>query len=307
MRRVEAWGRSPDAAPLPGGGGTFGLTGLLSREGQRVILGHCSGTFQSNSGVIAKVVGVGESSPGGGAVASVSKGQVSGNSMSFLSEVGTRYGVFEAQAAGTPSLSLIADSTMNIPNGTGTFRLFSSQCNSNIAFIGQDQNLKRGVYARINGQLLNIADTLHPGPGGVQFMDLGTVAISGEAIAFTGSVVGGPPGLFVLRQGQLTRVVSGGDSLNGISVSGILLGPEGFKGDTIAFAFNDFGFPPVQTQGGVYTATYIPAPGWAAIAGCAAAMFGRCRRTAREPDRASTAGALRKIPDRSAFASRHGP
>ncbi len=271
--------------PMPGGG-EFGPVGLASQSGNRTIFrqGSTQAFYQANAGAFSLVVQPTDPAPGGGQFTAFTEAQLSGTSIAIQASVGpTRQGIFAASLSSQPVFSTIADTNTAIPNGVGNFRTLGavSVSNGNIAFLASDAQLHPGVYARINGQLLNIADTLHPGPGGIQFSSFDSVSISGENVAFVCGVLGGGKQLWVLRQGEFSRVVAGGTVLNGLTVARMEIGPESLKGDTIAFSFIESINGPFPIKGGVYTATFVPGPGGVGIA-AAAALYASRRQRARE-------------------------
>ncbi len=255
---------------VPGTSSNFSVLGLAHVDGPGLTFVGQWGPSSANTGVfrrtaqgIATVVDQNTVAPGGSTTfGAVGGATLSGNTVAFGGSVGTRTGVFAANLNTTQPVVQVADTTTAIPNSTGTFAAFISLSNSgdNVAFVAQDTQARKGIYARLSGQLINIADTLTPGPGGVHFNCFGDVAISGDSIAFVAGITTSPFGaLWVWRAGQLSRVVNVGDSLNGLTVASIFIGPESLKGDTIAFSFAEVNNGPNPIKGGVYTAT-IPAP-----------------------------------------------
>lgn len=255
-----------------------------SRDGDRVAFAAQvpEGLYQSNAGVISTIANTQTAAPGGGSFSDFDLPRVTGSSVAFGASAGTRRGVFLADlAAGT--FSQIADTNTPIPNGAGNFRSLGlvSASQGNVAFGATDDQNRSGIYARINGQLLNIADTVNPGPEGRQFSVIYDVAISGTSVAFTAGASGFGTELWVWRNGQYSRVVGRGDVLNGLVVgegAGIFIGPEAIKGDTVAFAFSETPLGAFTLKGGVYTATYVPGPGALGLGAAAALAAARRQR-----------------------------
>ncbi len=225
------------------------------------------GLFRTVPGGIATIVDHTTILPGSATpVSGLGQGYLSGSTMVFGAATGSRVGLFSTNIDGG-GFSQIVDSTTSIPGGSGTFLSFTTLSHNagNVAFIAQDDQARPGLYAHLNGQLVNIADTIHAGPGGIHFTDFLSVSVSGDNIAFVSKTQGVGNELWVYRAGQFTRVLGTGTVLNGLTVAGLLLSPEGLKGDSVAFSFNDGNIGTVR--GGVYTAAYVPGPGVAAVMG----------------------------------------
>ena len=101
-------------------------------------------------------------------------------------------------------------------------------------------------------------------------------SISGHNIVFQAANAQGRHGVYVWRDGTITRVVSVGDVLNGLTVGGFLFSNEAIQGDTMAFSVYTWG---INQVGALYTATFVPAPGAAALGACTCLLAAHRRRS----------------------------
>ncbi len=261
------------------GGGAFSGVGLPSRDGNDVVFGgtqtNVAGLYRWTSLGINTVVSVGMPQPGGSAFSSLAARALTGQRLAFAGGSASLNGVYTRDSSGAGPISIVADTTTLVPGTALPFAAFTaiSADGPNTAFQGGSAGVG-GVWAHINGQLIKVIDTNTPGPGGEQLLAIDQVSMSGNNVAFLAQTSIGRE-IFVWRDGLLSRVVKAGDAFNGISVTDLTMTSQALRGDTVAFTFNTpTGAGPVF--GGVYTATYIPAPG--AFLALAALAFPHRRR-----------------------------
>lgn len=107
------------------------------------------------------------------------------------------------------SVSLVADTSTQIPGGSGTFTFFNSSPSidgGQVAFLAKGPNGHSGIYARRAGCLERLADLGSTVPGTREtFTDLSTPGISSGRVVFRGE---GPSrrGVYVEQSGQITRI-----------------------------------------------------------------------------------------------------
>ncbi len=99
------------------------------------------------------------------------------------------------------SLSVVADTTTEIPGGSGNFAAFGSLHlgAGNIAFVGADSSKTWGIYVMSGGVLLDVIDLSDTLDGkGLWNLSLATSgALAGNRIAFEATFVDGSEGIYV--------------------------------------------------------------------------------------------------------------
>lgn len=110
------------------------------------------------------------------------------------------------------ALIRVMDTATAIPGGTGNFIAAPTDpCISgeNVGFRGEGLGGQQGIYARINGSLVRIADasTAIPGGTGTFTSTPGDPCISGDAVAFLGNGADGQQGIYLSQAGTLSVVV----------------------------------------------------------------------------------------------------
>jgi hypothetical protein len=155
-----------------------------------------------------------------------------------------------------PIGSKIADLNTAMPGGTGNFTDFVGNASSpvgpaisggNVAFRGSGAGGRIGVYASLAGTLAKVADTATAIPGGMgMFMDFQAVSLSGDVVAFAATGPSGQMGIYVnfptgpvgSFSGEPLKVIDLLDTLDGKTLTGLMLGSGGFSGDPLAFTAN---------------------------------------------------------------------
>ena len=120
-------------------------------------------------------------------------------------------GIFQ----GPGPLQTVANRNTLIPSGAGTFLTFVNPASSSegeVAFVGTDGALQKGVYARIGGTLGMVADVATPIPGGTGFFSdfsgaaVAHATIDAQDIAFRASGSGGQLGIYLSSSGVLSVI-----------------------------------------------------------------------------------------------------
>ena len=276
--------------PIPGGTGNFSGVGDVFRSGSSVsFAGIQAGTFPgfyrwTSTGVNAIVTTSTPIPNGTGNFTTWGSQSLTGDRLAFSGRNDTTRGVYSRDGTGSNPISIIADTSTLVPGTTQLFAGFTvvSADGANTAFAGGPQN-NGGVWAHIGGQLIKIVDRVTPGPSGEQFLVFDQVSMSGTSVAFLAQTTLGDR-LYVWRNGDLSLVVKRGDVLNSIFVDSLDMTSQSLRGDTVAFSFSTPpGTPQEPRFGGVYTATFIPAPGAAALLLSAGLLASRRRRDSTAP------------------------
>lgn len=272
---------------IPGGTGNFqyfdaivcGPSGTVGFTG-----GASTGTGAGFPGVYARyqgqLVAVADTNtniPGGGTFVGFQSIAVGSQNAYFVGSSASssgHIGIYSRPLAGG-QLNTIVSPTTPAPNGgtfTGLANVRADQ--ENLAFVGGTTNTF-GAYAYLNGSLISLADQSTPAPGGGLFTSFpGPISISGRSIVFLATTTVSSFGLYVWRDGEISRLIVEGDVLGGQQVRNPSISAQAIEGDTVAFKVT-YGLT-TQT-GAVYTAT-IPAPGAAAVLVAAGVLAGRRRR-----------------------------
>ena len=145
----------------------------------------------------------------------------------------------------------IADLNTAMPGGSGNFTDFVGDASApvgpmiyddNIAFRGSGAGGRIGVYASLAGTLVKVADSTTPIPGGMgMFSDFQAVSLSGDVVAVAATGPGGQMGIYVsapansVFPGTPFKVIDLNDTLDGKTITGLLLAPGGLSGDPLGF------------------------------------------------------------------------
>lgn len=227
--------------------------------------------------------------PGGGTFAGFQSVAIGSQSAYFVgsSASGSGHtGIYSRPLAGG-ALNTIVSPTTPAPGG-GTFTGLGNvrADHENLAFVGGTTNTL-GAYAYLDGSLISLADRSTTAPDGGLFTSFpGPISISGRNIVFLATTTVSSFGLYVWRNGEISRLIVEGDILGGQAVRNPSLSAQAIEGDTVAFSVT-YGL--VTQTGAVYTAT-IPAPGGAAALVAAGVLAGRRRRvdSAHRPEAYAT-------------------
>lgn len=187
----------------------------------------------------------------------------------------TSHGIYRWDQA-TNTVNIIADKNTPIPNQAGNFSTaslyfitpqdtFNATVGNSFNFpqsfysdsmfaissrpslygktvsFNYDDGPKAGIYTRTTGPLIKVADvnTPHPVFGG-NFKDFFASSTVGGSTAFTATdATGIERGLFLAHCGQISKVVSAGDVLDGKGVSTVDLGPRGLSVKPGTNSFNN--------------------------------------------------------------------
>lgn len=146
------------------------------------------------------------------------------------------------------TLICVADDNTPVPGGSGTFNTFgwkslSIDDNGDVALAAVGSSYQCGVYTFIDGQLEKLVDKTSSLPGfHSQVTNFGGVGMDGGNVAFTiGCCVVPPPvnglpiGVYIDIDGELCKIITGGDTLDGETVHQVATGRQCLSGNRIAF------------------------------------------------------------------------
>ena len=261
--------------PIPGGTGNFESFGSqdVAIDGQTVAFTGTGSSFQNGlylddnttktvvvdrnttvPGQAQTFVGTGPIAMDDGQV--VFRGWTSGDTIE---------GIYRSSTSG---LETIADVTMAVPGGVGTFTSFGSMDvdAGDIGFRAEDGNGEAGVYLLHGGTLRRIAGTgdAIPGTEDVFGITISAPAVRNGQLVFTARTDDDQWNTSIFHydiNGSLSRVIGTGDVLDGQTISDVTIREGGM--DEGAFAFS------VSFDDGsqaIYRSPPIPLPG-AAFAG----------------------------------------
>lgn len=275
-----------NTTPVPGAAGqTFASFGYVARRDTAVsFVGGASsitvagypGAYLWNSGTLTRIADTSMPMPGtasnfGGflTIARTSLGTA------FIGNTpgSTASGVYTQPLSGG-ALITVADPSTPIPMGSGAFTHLGGLAadGDNLAFGGIGNNNQDGLYARIDGSLIRVADRSMTPPEGGSWFHFDWCAISGHTVAFLGQKSSGLYGLYAWRDGVISKIVAAGDTLAGRVLSDVTLSSEGVSGDTVAFIAHFS-----TGADALYTAT-IPAPATLSLLAATALLIPRRRR-----------------------------
>lgn len=152
------------------------------------------------------------------------------------------------------NLNVVADANTSIPGGTGTFTNISSFediSGSHIIFVGFNSSGFGGLFSSIAGQIVPLATTNTPIPGGTgSFTNFVKASVSGENVAFNAFGQSGQQGIYAIIDGQLKLLADTSTPIPG--GAGTFTAFPAFSGPAISggiVAFEGFGPP---GQNGIY-------------------------------------------------------
>ena len=203
------------------------------------------GIYSTSGSVFSKTVELGDPAPAGGTFSTIFYVSRHEENLAFQANV------FRASLPGASGVftriagvnEVVADQTTVMPGSDPiTFSGFSDPdiSSQKVAFKGGNGALT-GVFARIDGNLLKVADTNDTQPGGVKsFTTFSVPVISGRKVAFRG--LADDVGIFVGDGGPLDTIVKAGDPApEGGTFSGF--GPNvSADNDEVAFSGAGSGF-----------------------------------------------------------------
>lgn len=141
------------------------------------------------------------------------------------------------------AVDVVVDTSDAIPGGSGNFTVFNfgqkhALDGTDVAFIGSGSSGQAGVYTAVGGTLSVVADLNTPVPGGSgNFTAFGNVSMDGGSVAFEGIDGAGQRGVYTNLGGSLEKVITVGDTLDGLIVSDAFgaTGASMLSGNTIGF------------------------------------------------------------------------
>jgi len=153
-----------------------------------------------------------------------------------------RQGAFLAHAG---TVSVVADDTTVIPGGGGTFGSFYESpavSGDDVAFTASDANGDLGVYARLGGSLVKVADatTTEPGGGSTLTIDSRGPALDAGNLVFRAFDSGGWPGAYAFIGGTLVTAADENTALpGGAGNPFVTLARPAIDGAAVAFRATD--------------------------------------------------------------------
>ena len=193
----------------------------------------------------SKIVEFGQPAPGGGVFSTISSVSRQGDDLAYEANISFGPGVNGVFTRIGGVNELVADTTTVIPGSEPTVFTGGSFSDPdisgrNVAFRGGASALM-GVYARIDGTLVKVADRNDTQPGSVKpFSTFSVPVISGEQVAFRG--VGDFAGIYVGDGGPLTVIAQTGDPAPGGSTFNGFAQNVSTDGEAVAFSGAGSGF-----------------------------------------------------------------
>ncbi len=193
----------------------------------------------------SKIIEFGQPAPGGGVFSTISSVSRQGDNLAYETNISFGPGVNGVLTRIGGVNELVADTTTVIPGSEPTVFTGGSFSDPdisgrNVAFRGGASALG-GVYARIDGTLVKVADRNDIQPGSVKpFSTFSVPVISGEQVAFRG--VGDFAGIYVGDGGPLTVIAQTGDPAPGGSTFNGFAQNVSTDGEAVAFSGAGSGF-----------------------------------------------------------------
>jgi hypothetical protein len=126
-----------------------------------------------------------------------------------------------------------------------------------LAFVGSGSGGQQGIYGvsvAVIGPPFKVADTATAIPSGNgNFASFSAVSVSATDLAFLASGAGGQSGIYDMTGGQLRKVISVGDAIQGKTIAGLGFSRGGLFGDPIAFQATF-----IDGSQGVYSIDVLP-------------------------------------------------
>lgn len=266
---------------------SFGYFSVYGFRGQDVVFWANSangstpqGIFAYSNGSVAQIAGSGTIAPVGGTMQDISGGAYADGRATF---VGTNDGSSPVTAVySTSDLAtiqpIVTQSTL-IPGSTHTFQAFGSTAVSGDAtyFYGIDGSTNSGgggLYMEENGVISTVADshTRLPNSPSDTFWNVATIAADNGVAAFTAATANDPSkvGIFTNFGGQLSEVIQVGDTLDGKTVSKVLMSSQALSGDYLTFAAT---FSDNSQAAYLVSLAAVPEPSILALLGVGTACF----------------------------------
>jgi hypothetical protein len=269
------------ATVIPGGNGNFSaFQNALGFSGSDVaFVGSGSGGQQGIYGASVSAVGppfkvadTATAIPGGSGnfVAFPAGPALSGSELAFIGNgSAAQQGLYTVAVLAPPQVGSpvrIADTTTAIPGGSGNFTSFGSDqahpvdpamSGDRLAFVGSGSGGQQGIFGAsvaAIGPPFKVADTATAIPSGSgNFASFSAVSVSATDLAFLGHGAGGQTGIYDMTGGQLRKVISVGDAIQGKLIAGLGFSRGGLFGDPIAFQATF-----IDGSQGVYSIDVLP-------------------------------------------------
>lgn len=210
-------------APVPDGSSTFaGFSTPAYREGRAVFRASTSrggaGIYSWSSGHLVTIADFFAPAPGGGWFTGFGSGPDTSEQVVVFQASGTRslfYGPsFQGiYRTGDGGLSVVAESRTEVPGGSGTFSSFgpAPRIGTGGVVFAASSSLGQGLYFSTYASLLKVADTTTVMPGHTEtFAAFHGYDLDASTIAFVGESASGFRGIYLWRDGGLSRAVDAG-------------------------------------------------------------------------------------------------
>jgi hypothetical protein len=237
--------------PLPGGGtiDTIGRDFAISGGVFNIIINNSStgnhGIYNIDATGLSKIIGFREPAPGGGRFSTIYSVSRQGDTLAYKANISFDQGVQGVFTRIGGVNELVVDTTTVIPGSEPT--VFTGGSFSDPDISGQNVAFRAGasalmgIYARIGGTLVKVADRNDTQPGGLKpFSTFSVPVISGEQVAFRG--LADDLGIFVGDGGPLTVIALSGDPAPGGSTFGGFGPNVSIDGEEVAFSGAGSGF-----------------------------------------------------------------
>lgn len=244
LKKIVAYG---DALPRAGGvwgTTTFGTGYYAAISGSQIALGADSGgVYLWSDDGLAVVADQLTALPGFGEDRLWTPGHVavSGSTVAFAAYANDfrtpAFGVYLWTPGGT--IQKVLDSETAMPGSQEPFaQLLSLSLSADkFAVVATSFDVSVwGVYSNVGGTLAKIADLTTPLPDGPgTYRGFEAASIDGENVAFNAGTEVNSSGVFLASGQTITRIVSYGDSVNGVTIGHPLISTTALKGSRLAF------------------------------------------------------------------------
>jgi hypothetical protein len=207
------------------------------------------GVYRYRNSHLIRIADSGMQLPGGGEVL-FATGNVSGGG-GYSAFVGSsvtnsvpRGGVYLVNPS--DQISVVADTHTMIPGSSQNFSGFAGNLAADgpdVAFVASDQGGNAGLYRRVSGMIQLIALRGQSAPGGGTIQQFGNLSLDDGHIAFgTQFDAAGHYGLYTDVGGPLRRIIATGDTLDGKTITQLLMSEDALEGNSLALevGFSDF-------------------------------------------------------------------